>query len=164
MILQWTAIIAVLVTAMIGFLYLTRGTAVRHVRGVGADGAPVSPDEAEFPLSVAMLTGTVLTNGNKVEIALNGDGTYQRLWSDLRSAQQSVTVQMYYGLPGRVGDTLIQILRERAKAGVRVMCLYDAFGTQRIPSERLKAMRAAGIVAYPFRPLRFSNLYVIQNR
>ncbi len=163
-ILRWTAIVAVLVVALIGFLYLTRGTAVKHVRGVGADGTPVAPAEAEFPLSVAMLTGTVLTTGNRVEIALNGDGTFPRLWDDLRSAQRSITVQMYYGQPGQVGETLIGILLDRARAGVRVMFLYDAFGTQGLSDERVKEMRAAGIMTHPFRPLRLSNLYVIQNR
>jgi hypothetical protein len=33
-------VIVVLCLALIGFLHLTRGTAVRHVRGVAADGVP----------------------------------------------------------------------------------------------------------------------------
>ena len=163
-ILRWASIVIVLVIAVIGFMYLTRGTAVRRVRGVGADGTPVAPGEPEFPLSVAMLTGTILTPGNRVEIALNGDGTYPRLWSDLRSAQRSITIQMYYGLPGRVADTLVGVLCERAAAGVQVLILYDAFGTQKVSDDRLAALRAAGITVYPFRPLRLSNLLVIQNR
>ena len=61
--------------AVIGFLYITRGTSVKHVRGLGADGAPVSPEEPEFPLSVGLLTGTLLTDGNKAEITLNDEVT-----------------------------------------------------------------------------------------
>ena len=34
----WALNAAVLVVALIGFLSITRGTVVRHVRGVGADG------------------------------------------------------------------------------------------------------------------------------
>ena len=81
------------------------------------------------------MTGAWLAPGNRVEVMLNGDGTYARLWDDLRSAQQSITLQLYYGAPGRMADTLGQILRERAKAGVRVFVLYDAFGTVDIPAE-----------------------------
>lgn len=52
-----------LVFTVIGFLFVTRGSAVRHVRGFGADGTPVAPAESEFLLSVAVLTGMVLTGG-----------------------------------------------------------------------------------------------------
>jgi hypothetical protein len=85
----------VLVLALVGFLFIIRGTAVQHVRGVGADGIPVSPSESQFPLSVTLLTGTVLSGGNCVEIALNGDGTFPLLWDDLRAARQSILVQNY---------------------------------------------------------------------
>jgi cardiolipin synthase len=155
---------AVLAMALVGFLYLTRGSAVRHVRAIDASGAPVAPEEPEFPLNVGLLTGAVLLSGNRIELGLNGDGTFPRLWDDLRSAKQSIAIQMYYGQPGHVADTLRNILLERAAAGVRVVALYDAFGTTTIPPERLAALRAAGVIAVAFRPPRLSSLNVIQNR
>jgi cardiolipin synthase A/B len=161
---RWTLIAVVVLLAFIGFLHVTRGTAVKHVRGVGADGAPVAVSEPEFPLSVAMLTGASLASGNRVEVTLNGDGTYARLWQDLRSARRSITLQLYYGNAGRMGDTLRQILIERARAGVRVFLLYDAFGSQGIPRNHLSALRAGGVSAEPFRPLRLSTLHLFQNR
>jgi hypothetical protein len=57
---RWTFIALVLVLALIGFLHLTRGTAVRHVQGVGVDGVPVAIVEPQFPLAVTMLTGARL--------------------------------------------------------------------------------------------------------
>ena len=93
-VLRWTLVAVVLLVAVIEFLFITRGTAVTHVRGIGADGAPVSPEEPPFALSVGVLTGTVLMSGNRVELALNGDGTFPRLWDDLRSAREAITVQM----------------------------------------------------------------------
>jgi cardiolipin synthase len=161
---RWAAIAAVLLLAWIGFLHITRGTAVRHVRGVGADGAPVGVSEPHFPLSIALLTGTPLTAGNRVEIALNGDGTYARLWEDLRSARRSITLQLYYGNLGRVADTLHEILVNRAKAGVRVFVLYDAFGTLEMPRHRVESLRKSGIRVEPFRPLHISALHLAQNR
>ena len=161
---RWAAVVAVLLLAWIGFLHLTRGIAVRHVRGVGADGAPVGVSEPDFPLSIAMLTGTPLTGGNRVEIALNGDGTYARLWEDLRSAKKAITLQLYYGNAGSVADTLHQILVDRAAAGVRVFVLYDAFGTPNMSRQRVESLRKSGISVEPFRPLRFSALHLAQNR
>ena len=163
-VLRWTLVAVVLLVAVIGFLFITRGTAVTHVRGIGADEASVSPEEPQFALSVGVLTGTVLASGNRVDLALNGDGTFPRLWDDLRSAREAITVQMYYGIGGQVADTLRDILVERAKAGVRVFVLYDAFGNQGIPASDIEALRAAGAHVVPFRPLSFASLYVLQNR
>ena len=98
------------------------------------------------------------------DVALNGDGTYERLWADLRSARQSITLQLYYGAPGRMARTLGSILMERAKAGVRVFVLYDAFGTVDIPAEQRDELRMAGIRVEPFRPIRLSTLHLAQNR
>ena len=160
----WIVSTVILCLALIGFLHLTRGTAVRHVRGVAADGIPISVSEPQFPLVVTMMTGAWLAPGNRVDVMLNGDGTYPRLWDDLRSAQQSITLQVYYGAPGRMADMLRQILLERAKAGVRVLLLYDAFGAIDIPAEHRDALRAGGVIVEPFRPIRLSTLHLAQNR
>ena len=68
------------------------------------------------------------------------------------------------GAPGRMADLLGQVLRERAKAGVRVFVLYDAFGTVDIPVNHRNDLRAAGVIVEPFRPIRFSTLHLAQNR
>jgi cardiolipin synthase len=154
----------VLIAAVIGVLFVTRGTAVRRVRGVGADGVPVGVTEPDFAATVALLAGGVILPGNKVELALNGDGTYDRLWADLRSATESITVQMYYAEPGRVADQLSKILVERALSGIPVFVLYDAFGAGGLKRAYLKALRDAGVRVVAFRPLRFRNLWVVQNR
>jgi cardiolipin synthase len=154
----------VLLFALIGFLHVTRGTAVRHVRGVSSDGRPIGIGEPEFSLMATMATGASLQAGNLVEVLLNGDQTYPRLWDDLRSAKQSITLQLYYGAPGRMADALTQILIERARAGVRVFVLYDAFGTLDIPAAHRNALRAAGVAVQPFRPIRLSTLHLAQNR
>jgi cardiolipin synthase len=159
----WTLAVIVAVFALIGFLHVTRGTAVRHVRGVSADGPPVAVSDPEFPLAVTMLTGAWMEPGHRVEVMLNG-ATYERLWADLKSARRSITLQLYYGSRGRMADTLGEILRERASAGVRVLLLYDAFGTIDMPADQIRALTSAGVEVAPFRPIRLSTLHIAQNR
>jgi len=161
--LRWVAVGALLVVATVGLLFIFRGTAVQRVRGVGGDGTPVAPGEPAFPLAIALLTGTPIASGNRVELALDGEGTFPRLWNDLRAARRSITFQMYYLAPGRVADTLAAILAERAQAGVAVRLLYDAFGSG-LPDDYFGRLRAAGVRAVAFRPLRLRNLWVVQNR
>jgi cardiolipin synthase len=161
---RWGITALILVAAVIGFLFVTRGTVMRRVRGVGDDGAPVTPTEPEFLTTVALLTACELAPGNQVDIALNGDGTFDRLWADLESARQSITVQMYYMGSGRVAERFAQILAERARASVVVLVLYDAFGASDLPRSYWDSLRASGVNAVAFRPLRFRNLWVVQNR
>jgi cardiolipin synthase A/B len=160
---QWAGVAVVLLVAVIGVLYVTRGTAVHRVRGVGPGGVPLAPEEPTFPALVSLLTGTAIVGGNEVEIVLDG-ATFPRLWEDLRAARSSITVQMYYADSGRVTSTLEEILTERARAGVRVFVLYDAFGAKALGGAYAERLRSAGVRIVPFRPLRFSNLWVLQNR
>src|SRR5262245_30694089 len=81
---RWSLNAAWIGLALIGFLHLPRGTVVRDVEGIGADSDPIGVSEPQFPLGATMLTGAWLASGNRVDVALNGDGTYPRLWEDLR--------------------------------------------------------------------------------
>jgi len=159
----WILIAVVLIAALIGFLYVTRGTAVRRVRGVGVDGTPVAPGEDEFSLAVSLLTGAELLPGNQIEIVLDG-AVFPRLWADLRNARTLITIQMYYAIAGEVTATLEKILVERALAGVQVFLLYDAFGARALGGDYAQRLRKAGAHVVAFRPLRMRNLWIVQNR
>src|SRR5262245_35375938 len=98
------ATIVVLGLALIGLLSVTRGTPVRSVVTLGKSGPPPSRDTL-FERTIELFTGMHIDPGNKATLLLNGD-VYARLWADLRGAQRTITVQMYYSLPGRVADTL----------------------------------------------------------
>ena len=60
----------------------SHGTAVRHVRGVSADGAVVSVSEQEFPLMATMATGAHLEPGNRAS------RNVRFISDDLRYAQE----------------------------------------------------------------------------
>ena len=57
---RWILVGVICALALIGALQLTRGTAVREVRGIGLDGIPIAVDEPQFPLNVTLLTGAWL--------------------------------------------------------------------------------------------------------
>ena len=159
LLLNWLLIAALAFAAIVGILFITRGTAVRRVRGVGSDGKPVAPSDDSFPVCVSLLTGSALVDGNRVDVVLDGD-LFPRLWHDLRAARTSITVQMYYAEPGRVTDTLADILVERALSGVHVYALYDAFGAKSLGGSYAERLRSAGAKVIAFRPLRLANLWI----
>lgn len=157
----WAAVLLLIVGiplvlfALVGLPHLFRSSLVRNVIAREAGGEPPDVTSPHFAPAFTLLTGSPLTAGNAVEVLANGDATFPRLWSDLRSARRSVTVQMYYAGPGAVADSATRILAERARAGVDVYFLYDAFGAQDLPRRYLDTLRAAGARVAGFRPVRW---------
>lgn len=145
----------VLVLAVIGLRYVTRGTPVAQVSGVDRNNELPRTDSELFQNSIELLTGTSLSDGNQAEICLNGDGTYDRLFEDIASARETLTLQMYYCQPGRVADRFGDAMRERARAGVRVMFLLDAFGSAKLSEEYLDSLKQAGVEVAKFRPVNW---------
>ena len=141
--------------ALVGMPHLFRAPLVRNVIAREAGGEPPAVATAHFGPAFALLTGTPLTAGNSVEVLVNGDATFPRLWGDLRAARRSVTVQMYYAGPGAVADSVTRLLAERARAGVEVYFLYDAFGAKDLPRRYLDTLRAAGARVAEFGPVRW---------
>jgi cardiolipin synthase len=131
---------------------------------IGDHEGPPAVGDSLFTESIELYTGLHLTSGNAAELALNGDGLYPRLWRDLRGAQRTITVQMYYSQPGAVADTLAAILKERARAGVRVLLVLDAFGSQNLKEEWADSLRAAHVELALLRQLHWYSLHNASDR
>jgi cardiolipin synthase len=143
--------------ALVGLPHVFRSPLVRNVISTDSGHGPTvpRPGSPDFGRLLALLTGATLVGNDSVSVLANGDATFPQLWRDLRSAQRSITVQMYYAAPGAVTDTVCTILAERARAGVRVYFLYDAFGAEELGPVHIGALRAAGVRTAEFRPMRW---------
>ena len=157
-------LVAAGILAVVGLQSLTRGTTICRLRTPGDDDGPPSPTEPLFCDTVALLTKTAIVPGHQVEIFSCGNETYPRLWEDLRSAERSITLQMYYCQPGRMADEFKEILLERAAAGVRVLFLRDAFGSGQLKKEYIEELEAGGVEVATFRPTRWYQLFKVYHR
>ena len=151
-----------LLLAFIGVLSLTRGTPVDRVVAVGDLRPPVVGDSL-FAHTVELFTGISLEQGNQVELVFNGS-VYPRLLADIDRAQRTITMQMYYSLPGRVADTVRAHLAARARAGVRVLLLLDAFGSQHLVGDWTDSLKAAGVEVALLRRLHWWSLHNAADR
>jgi cardiolipin synthase A/B len=142
--------------ALIGMFTVTRGTPVSYVVTL-ADSGPPPVGDSLFEREFELFTGTHIFPGNRVE-QVNDGSVYDRLWKDLRAAQHTITVQMYFSLPGKVADTMSAVLRERARARVRVLFLIDAFGSQHLSGKYLDSLRAAGVEVAKLRTLHWYSI------
>src|SRR5690348_8076553 len=149
--------------AFVGLLSITRGTPVQAVITEGDRSGPPPPTDSLFARTMELYTGTHVGPGNRIQPVNNGS-VYDSLWRDLRSAKKTITVQMYYSLPGKVADTLAAILKERAKAKVRVLLLLDAFGSQNLKRSWAQSLRKAGVEVALLRKLRWYSIHNAADR
>ena len=152
-----------LLLAFIGLQSLLRDPPGAALNAFGdLEGSP-SPGDPEFVRTLSLMTQTDLHPGSQVDLLLNGDGTFPVLWRDMRSATRSLTVQSYYIAPGATLDSLVSIMADRSRAGVRTHFLYDAFGGS-IPDSVLALLEASGVRSAAFRPIGWYTLHKAQNR
>ena len=149
--------------AMIGVLYVTRGTPVTHVRALDDGDGPPAVSDTSFRRTLELLAGMELVEGNEVELLLDA-ATYDRLWGDLRGARQSITLQLYYLNPGSLADSLKSILLDRVRAGVRVLFLADAFGASGMPDDYFDELETGGVTVAKFRPPQWWKLDRVAHR
>src|SRR5476649_1887130 len=149
--------------SLAGALSITRGTPIHSVVAIGDASGPPALTDSLFSRAMELYTGLHLTRGNKVEQVNNGD-VYARLWPDLRAARHTITVQMYYALPSTVADTMATILAERARAGVRVLLILDAFGSQNLKRKWLDNLRASHVEVALLRQFHWYTLHNVSDR
>jgi cardiolipin synthase A/B len=154
----------VLFFAVLGILYTTRRTPLRRVRGFGGD--TDAPDVADplFLRTVSLVTRTPMQAGNVVDVFGDGRETFARLWDDLAGAERTITIAIYYAEPGNVARLLQETLEERARAGVAVFFLYDAFGAGELGDAYFQSLMQAGVRVASYRPVRWYSLHKAQER
>ena len=158
------ALIALSLLALVGILSQTRGTPISAIRGFGRSGEAPAIGDPTFIRTVELYTKLHMEPGMVAEPRNNGDGTYPQLYRDVAAARTSITMQMYYSLPGRVADTLRALLIERARAGVIVYVLLDAFGSEALLGDWSESLRSAGVRVAVLRPLHWYTLHQASNR
>jgi cardiolipin synthase len=111
-----------------------------------------------FPTLEAYASAPIVA-GNAVEILLNGEQIFPALLDAVRSARRTITYAQYFYEDGPVARDLVDALAERARAGIGVNVLLDAFGSLGMPAHYAEVLKRAGChVAYA-RPLgRFARI------
>ncbi len=97
---------------------------------------------------------SLYTQDNDVIVYSDGKEKFDALLADIARAQQYIHVQYYIWQNDNLGRRLIDALTEKAKQGVEVRVLYDAWGSKKVNRRFLQKFREAGGVAAPFFPSR----------
>ncbi len=113
-------------------------------------------EESIIELATA-LAGFPPSVGNSVELLADSDRAFEEFEEAVRAAKKSIWAEYYIIRNDVTGRRFLDILAEKAREGVEVRLLYDAFGSLQINARGLASILAGGGKAEVFlslNPLR----------
>ena len=113
------------------------------------------PDDDAFERAARILGGLPFTRGNRLELLIDGEETFDNIFETIRSAKRHLCVNFFIVNSDTLGIRFQQALIERARAGVRVFFLFDEFGSYKLPRRYLRELKAAGVECHSFGVNRF---------
>ena len=113
------------------------------------------PDDDAFERAAQVLGGLPFTRGNKLELLIDGDITFERIFQTIRESKHYLCVNFFIVKNDRLGTQFQQALIERAKAGVKVYFLFDEIGSHKLSRGYLNELKEAGIECCSFGINRF---------
>ncbi len=105
-----------------------------------------------------------ILSGNGVEIITSGAETYDRMFAEIAAAKESVNLSYFIVKNDGTGKRFIEILAERARAGVEVRLLYDHVGSIWTSHKLFKPLREAGGKVLRFFPVSLLNPFSLNYR
>ena len=106
--------------------------------------------------AVRNLANVEITRGNRAELLINGEATFDSILAGVAQAQKYILFQFYMFHDDGLGRRVQQALIERARAGVRVYMLYDEIGSGSLPERYVDELRTAGVKVSSFKPTQGS--------
>ena len=121
-------------------------------------------DSAAFLNELEPVVNSKITRNNQIEVIENGDHFYDAELDAMRHAKHSINIEAYIFHKGKLTDQVLQVLTERARAGVHVNLVLDAAGSLSTRKSYFKPLKEAGGNVDWYHRLRLHNWFIINNR
>lgn len=108
------------------------------------------PEEDFFERCAEELGGLPFTRGNRLNLLIDGDETFEEIFSALDRAEKYICVNFFIVKNDKIGRKFQQTLINRAKAGVKVYFLFDEIGSHKLSSTYLGELEDAGVECQSF--------------
>lgn len=109
---------------------------------------------ADCPVSERVLESLSpfpFSHGNSISLLVDGDATFQAIFSAIERAEHFVLVQFYIVRNDRLGNRLKDLLIRKANAGVAVYFLTDSIGSLHLDASYCEDLEASGVRTAFFR-------------
>jgi cardiolipin synthase A/B len=129
----------------------------------GAEELPAN-DSAAFLNLVESLVDAKVNHTGRIEVLANGDHFYPAALEAIRNARCSVNLEAYVFHKSDIGRQYVEAMTERARAGVRVNVMLDAFGSVSAPDSFFRSLLDAGGKVSRYNGLKWYRLLGMDNR
>ena len=125
----------------------------------------VSDNDSEMFLNVLeSLTDAKINRAGALEVFTNGPYFYPAALDAMRSARQSICLEAYIFQRSEIGRLYLEVMTERAQAGVQVNVVLDAFGSMGAKKAFFKPLLDAGGRMELYNKPRWYSLARVDNR
>jgi len=121
-------------------------------------------DSPTFLNELEPLVNSKITRNNQIAVIENGDHFYEVELDAMRQARHSINIEAYIFHKGKLTDEVLQVLTERARAGVHVNLVLDAAGSLSTRKTYFKPLKDAGGKVDWYHRLRLHNWFIANNR
>jgi cardiolipin synthase len=103
-----------------------------------------------FTAVIESVSGTPVTNGNKVTLLIDGPATYAAMFTAIENARVSVNLESYILDDDEAGHRFADLLLKKRAEGVLVDVIYDSVGSLTTTAAFFKRLRDGGIRVVEF--------------
>lgn len=126
--------------------------------------APTGDLLAEHRSALEAALGVPASDGNQVDILQNGAEIFPAMLRAIALARERVDLLTYVYWDGATARDFAAALSSKARQGVSVNLLIDAFGSKNVDDATIAGMRESGVVVRWFRPLARWRFWLNDNR
>ena len=116
-----------------------------HGHGYQLRGERLAVGAGEFLRAAEALTSAPISEGNDVELLINGDRIFPAFLETIAAARRTVNLLTYVYWRGDIAGEVAGLLARRAREGVEVNVLLDWVGSAKMDSGLIDDMRDAGV-------------------
>ena len=151
-------IIAVLVPVIALFIYMTLAINADANRQDLVNAAPpIADDPSAFFRALHGATGERPSQGNQVDVFLNGEEIFPAMIDAIRKSRETVHFSTYVWWKGEdIPDQFAALFCETAGRGVKVRIIIDSEGSESVSQVLVQRMRDAGCAVAFFRRVRWN--------
>lgn len=103
--------------------------------------------------------GVKFSSNNSVTLLTTGQEKFDDMFKAIQQAKKSIHLEYFNFRNDSIAGLLFHILEQKAKEGVEVRALFDAFGNSSnnrpLKEKHLKTIRDSGVEIYKFDPITF---------
>ena len=117
--------------------------------------ASVAPTDIlqRYSAVIESVSGSPLTNGNKVTLLIDGPATYAAMFKAMENARDHINLETFIIEDDETGRRFSDLLLKKQSEGVQVNLIYDSRGSFSTPAPFFQRLRDAGVQVLAFNPV-----------